>query len=91
MKVLQLYITDYKVNIFDIPRLLPEVVKQFKSDFRIVADYFVNAYSNPNYVPDSAVTTHVDEFFKLMQVLTGDNRYETKSFTEQEKKEEESL
>lgn len=59
----------------------------FQSDFRIVADYFVNAYQNPEYVPDSAVITHVDEFLKLMKVLTGDNRYEEISFTEQEKKE----
>lgn len=81
------YIADYKVNLFDIPRLSPETVKQFKSDFRIVADYFVNAYNNPDYVPDEAVITHVDEFLKLMRVLTGDNRYENISFTEQEQKE----
>jgi hypothetical protein len=68
-------------------RYPPETVKQFKSDFRIVADYFVNSYNNPDYVPESAVIAHVDEFLKLMQVLTGDNRYETISFTEQEKKE----
>ncbi len=84
---LQPYITDYKVNLIDIPRLSPETVKQFQSDFRIVADYFVNAYNNPEYEPDSAVITHVDEFLKLMRVLTGDNRYEEISFTEQEKKE----
>ena len=81
------YIADYKVNLFDIPRLPPEKVKLFRSDFRIVADYFVNAYNNPYYVPDSAVITHVDEFLKLMRVLTGDNRYQRISFTEQEQKE----
>ena len=37
--------------------------------------------------PDSAVITHVDEFLKLMRVLTGDNRYLEISFTEQEQKE----
>lgn len=87
MEKLRPYITDYKVNLFDIPRLSPGTVKQFKSDFRIVADYFVNAYNNPDYEPDPAVITHVDEFLKLMRVLTGDNRYEEISFTEQEKKE----
>lgn len=86
-KTLLPYITDYKVNLFDIPRLSPDTVKQFQSDFRVVADYFVNAYNNPDYVPDEAVITHVDEFLKLMRVLTGDNRYEAISFTDQEKKE----
>lgn len=86
-KDLQPYINDYKVNLFDIPRLSPETVNLFKSDFRIVADYFVNAYNNPEYVPDPAVVTHVDEFLKLMQVLTGDNRYQAICFAEQNQKE----
>ncbi|MGN0505890.1 MAG: Rpn family recombination-promoting nuclease/putative transposase [Lachnospiraceae bacterium] len=86
-KALENYITDYKVNLFDIPRLPPETVALFQSDFKVVADYFVNAYNNPEYEPDPAVITHVDELLKLMRVLTGDNRYETISFTEQEKKE----
>ena len=53
-----------------------EKVRQFRSDFRVVPEYFVNAYTNPNYIADDIVITHVDEFLKLMQVLTGDNRYE---------------
>ena len=86
-QTLEHYINDYKVHLFDIPRLPPETVKQFRSDFRVVADYFTNAYTNPDYEPDPAVITHVDEFLKLMRVLTDDNRYEMISFTEQEKKE----
>ncbi len=87
MKMLQPYINDYKVNLFDIPRLSPETVKQFKSDFRVVADYFLNAYTNPAYKPEPYVIRHVDEFLKLMKVLTGDNRYETIMFSEEEKEE----
>lgn len=86
-RVLKKYIQDYKIHIFDIPRLKPEDVKRFRSDFRIVADYFVHAYTDKNYVPDDAVITHVDEFLKLMNILTGDARYEeiATSFTAQEK------
>lgn len=86
-QALEPYINDYKVNLFDIPRLPPETVSRFRSDFRIVAEYFTNAYVNPDYEPAPAVITHVDELLKLMQVLTGDNRYATISFTEKEKKE----
>ena len=35
------FVNDYRVNVFEIPRLTAEQVGQFKSDFRIVADYFV--------------------------------------------------
>lgn len=76
IKVLDGYIQDYKVHVFDIPRLKEEQVKKFRSDFRIVADYFTHAYTDANYEPDDAVIVHVDEFLKLMKVLTGDNRYE---------------
>lgn len=85
--ILKNYISDYKVNLFDIPRLTPEEVKLFKSDFRIVADYFVNSCNKDDYEPDSMIITHVDEFLKLMKVLTGDSRYEElcSSFTEFER------
>lgn len=86
-QALEPYINDYKVNLFDIPRLPPETVSLFRSDFRIVAEYFTNVYVNPDYEPAPVVITHVDELLKLMQVLTGDNRYATISFTEKEKKE----
>ena len=88
-QILRQYIQDYKIHVFDIPRLTPEQVKQFRSDFRIVADYFTHAFSDKSYVPEDAVITHVDEFLKLMNVLTGDNRYAeiSRSFTEKEKEE----
>lgn len=85
--VLKDYIQDYKIHVMDIPRLSMDTVRLFQSDFRVVAEYFVNAYTNPDYVPDNVVITHIDEFFKLMKVLTGDDRYEEipQSFTEKEK------
>ena len=76
-QLLEEYINDYKCHIFDIPRLSMETVKQFQSDFRVVAEYFVNAYTDKEYVPEERVIRHVDEFLKLMSVLTGDSRYET--------------
>lgn len=69
------YISDYRINVFDIPRLSCETVALFKSDFRIVAEYFINTYHNPQYIPSNIVIKHVDEFLKLMKVLTGDERY----------------
>ena len=75
MLLLSEYIQDYKAHVFDIPRLSKETVQQFRSDFRVVADYFTNIYNNPGYKPENTVITHVDEFLKLMKVLTGDSKY----------------
>ena len=85
--ILDEYIQDYKVHIFDIPRLSKETVAKFQSDFKVVAEYFTNVYTNPDYTPESKTIRHVDEFLKLMKVLTGDSRYETMMFSEEEKKE----
>ena len=60
---------------FDIPNLSQEQVSLFRSDFRIVADYFVNSRNNKDYIPSKEVVYHVDEFLKLMQVLTKDKLY----------------
>ena len=48
----------------------------FKSDFRIVADYFVQVRTNKTYKPDKATIKHIDEVLKLMSVLTEDVRFE---------------
>ena len=38
-------------------------------------------YNIDEYVPDDAVIIHVDEFLKLMKVLTGDKRFEEAAHT----------
>ena len=70
------YFNDYKANIFEIAWLTDEQVEMFQSDFRIVADYFVQMRKNKNYVPSDRQITHVKEVLQLMSVLTKDNRFE---------------
>ena len=73
---LDLYVTDYKINVFEIAWLSEKELDQFQSDFRIIARFFVEKRKNPNYIPEDPMEIeHVDEFLKLMAVLTGDNRY----------------
>lgn len=86
-KELEPYVNDYKANIFNIAFLDNETVQMFQSDFRIVADFFVQKRKNKDYVPDEHKIKHVDEMLKLLQVLTGDDRYNVK-FSETEKKED---
>ena len=62
--------------LFEISYLTPEQVSLFKSDFRYVADYFVQKRMTHNYHPGPDIVQHVDETLKLMSVLTGDRRFE---------------
>lgn len=72
---LRSFVSDYKINVFEIAWLEPETVKLFRSDFRIVADYFVQMHRNRDYVPSEEVLNHVHETLQLLSVLTGDNRF----------------
>ena len=50
---------DYRINVFEIAYLTPEQVKLFQSDFRIVADYFVQKRLNHEYKPSPQKMKHV--------------------------------
>ena len=73
---LEPYVNDYKINLFEIAWLTDEQASMFKSDFRIVADYFIQMRKNKDYVPKREVITHVKELLQLMTVMTGDHRFE---------------
>ena len=70
------YINDYKINVIEVAWLSEHQLKMFKSDFGIVANYFVQKRKNKDYVPDDKrEIQHVDAVLKLLSVMTGDKRY----------------
>ena len=70
------YISNYRINVFEIAWLTPDGVSRFKSDFKIVADYFVQLRMNKNYIPSRDTIRHVDEVMGMMSALTGSRLYE---------------
>lgn len=72
---LKQYINDYKIHVFEIAYLTDEQVELFTSDFRIVAEYFVQMRKNKKYKPSRQTIKHVDELMKFMAVMTGDHRF----------------
>ena len=75
-EVLRPFVKDYSINLFEIAWLSDEDVALFKSDFRLVADYFVQMRKNKGYQPPKETIRHVHEFLQLMSAMTGDHRYE---------------
>ena len=63
------YFNDYHAHIFEIAYITPEQVKMFKSDFGIVADYFVQKRMTGNYTGNMDDIKHVDEMLKLLALL----------------------
>ena len=70
------YVQDYRINVFEIAYLTPEQVKLFQSDFRIVADYFVQKRLNHEYKPSLQKMKHVHAVLQMMSIMTGDHRFE---------------
>ena len=71
------YINDYEMKVFEIAWLTEAEIDRFHSDFKIVANFFVQKRKNKNYIPDDPTEIrHVDEVLKLLQVMTGDERYQ---------------
>lgn len=56
--------------------LTHEQVELFQSDFKVVADYFVQKRENGDYIPSSQDLTHVQETLQLLSIMTNDNRFE---------------
>lgn len=48
----------------------------FQSDFKIVADYFVQMRENNDYIPSKETIRHVQEVLQLMAVMNEDTRFE---------------
>ena len=70
------YVNDYKIHVFEIAFMDKEEVDLFQSDFRVVADYFVQKQENGVYEPKPQDLKHVQETLQLLSVMTNDHRFE---------------
>ena len=71
------FVSDYKINVFNIAWLSKETVDMFQSDFKFVANYFRAKRLNKDYIPSSEELKHSNELMKLFTALTGDKSFET--------------
>ena len=69
------YVSDIRINVFEIAYLSDEQLNYFHSDFRIVADYFVQMQRNGDYIPGKEVIKHVEAVLQLLSVMTGDTEF----------------
>lgn len=81
------FVNDYRMNLYEIAYLTDEQVQMFTSDFKIVADYFVQMRKNKNYIAPEVTIKHVHELLQLMSVMTKDNRFENAYNPEMERRE----
>ena len=69
------YVSDYKVNLFQVAYLSDEQVEMFQSDFKVVADYFVQKRKNNSYIPTKTEINHVEAVLQLLSTMEHDDRF----------------
>ena len=65
------YVSDYRINVFEIAFLDREKIDLFKSDFRMLADYLYQMRTTNSYKGDESNVKHVDEILMLMSAMSG--------------------
>ena len=70
------FVNDYKINVFNIAFLSPKTIAMFKSDFKIIAEYFRTRRLNQKYKGSKEKLKHANETLKMFSALTGDNFFE---------------
>ena len=79
------FVTDVKLNVFEVAWLTDEQVAKFQSDFRIVADYFVQKRKTGTYEGSKDTMRHVYEVLQLLSVMEHDSRVEEEAIEESAK------
>ena len=70
------FLNDYKINVFNIAFLSPKTIAMFKSDFKIIAEYFRAKRLNQKYKGSKEKLKHANETLKMFSALTGDDSFE---------------
>jgi hypothetical protein len=72
---LKSFVSDYRINVVEVAYLKPEQIEKFRSDFRYIAEFFVQKRETGDYKPPRVSLQHTDAFFKLLSTMVGDKRY----------------
>lgn len=76
-EILKPYVSDMRMNLYEIAYLSWDQVNMFQSDFREVARYFVQIRENGEYQPSDDEMKHLTQVLQLLNVMDKDHRFET--------------
>ena len=85
--ILDPYVNDYKITVFEIAWLSDEQIDAFKSDFQIIARFLSKKRKREDYdLQDTKEFIHAAETLNLLSALTGDEMYTYANTPEMNKK-----
>ena len=72
---LDAYVSDYRINVFEIAFLERETIDKFRSDFWILADYCYQMQTTGTYELPHKQMRHPEEVFDALSAFSNDQRY----------------
>ena len=75
-EIIKPFLSNIKINVFEIAFLSREKLSHFHSDFKIVVDYFIQMRENGEYIPSPESLCHVEAVLQLLSIMTDDTRFE---------------
>lgn len=68
------FVNDYPIQVIDVKRIPKRIRQRFKSDFKIIADFFAEK-EKKNYTPSTDAIMHPEAVLHMIEAFTGDNSY----------------
>ena len=69
------FVSDYKVNFYSLKDMTEEQIENFKSDFKVIAEFFHALSSGENYHPTNQKLDHPEEVIDMISTFSGDDRF----------------
>ncbi len=69
------FVNDYKMNFYSIKDMQPEQIQKFKSDFRLIAEFFYALNNGIEYHPTNQVLEYPEETLDMISVFSDDERF----------------
>ena len=68
------FVSNYKINVFQLAHVTKDQVEKFQSVFQNLADYYYHKTNNLDYHGSTKPLTHTEDFINAITEITGDKR-----------------
>ena len=82
------YVSDYRINVFDMHKMSKEDAEKFRSDFRHIVEFYAARNTGTEYMPSDTKLVHAREIADFFSVFQRDERFITAYYEATKEKEE---
>ena len=73
--VLLPYVNNYRMNFYSVKDMTEKQINLFKSDFKVIAEFFSALNNGTDYRPSNQVLEYPEEVIDMISVFSGDDRF----------------